>query len=400
MRTVTVAPPPTAWELLSQVPHRAYFSAGVGAFVLLALWWSVALPVAGLTAQPSVLVHGLMMPLGIFPSFMLGFVFTAGPRWLGAQAPKGHLPLAIGQLSGLFLMLLGFMLGGYWPLPGLAVLFVVWWWATWLWFDCIARAPQGDHRHAHYILLAMLAGNLALLAVMAWVLSNDAAFWLLARNLILWGWIVPIFLVVAHRMIPFFTQSVLPERKVWRPVLLLQGWLAGCAVLAVVLTTGHAQVAALVALALAIATAGTGLQWAGKRLRGACGGNRLLAMLHLSFAWLPLAFLLLALEQAGLAVGTAATHAISMGFCSTMMVGFVTRVSLGHSGRPLQASNLHWLLYLGLHATAALRVVAALTSAGPWLLHATAALWLVLIVTWATHMLPFYWQPRVDGQPG
>lgn len=400
MRTVSVAAPPSAWELLSQVPHRAYFSAGVGAFVLLALWWSVALPFAGLTAQPSVLVHGLMMPLGIFPSFMLGFVFTAGPRWLGTQAPKGHLPLAAGQLAGLALMLLGFMLGGYWPLPGLAVLFVVWWRATWLWFDCIARAPQGDHRHAHCILLAMLAGNLALLAVMAWVLSKDAAFWLLARNLILWGWIAPIFLVVAHRMIPFFTQSVLPERMVWRPVLLLQGWLAGCAALAVTLTAGYAQLAALVALVLSLTTAYTALQWAGKRLRGACGGNRLLAMLHLSFAWLPVAFLLLALEQAGLAIGTAATHAIGMGFCTTMMVGFVTRVSLGHSGRPLQAGNVHWLLYLGLHAVAALRVVAALTGAAPWLLHATAALWLLLIVIWATRMLPFYWQPRADGQPG
>lgn len=395
---------PTPWELLAQVPHRAYFSAGVGAFVLLALWWSVALPFAGMTAQPSVLVHGLMMPLGIFPSFMLGFVFTAGPRWIGVQAPKGHLPLAIGQLVGLGLMLLGFMLGDAWPLVGLSVLFVVWWWSTWLWFDCIARARsadnKGDHRHAWCILLAMLAGNLALLAVMAWVLSNDAMFWLLARNMILWGWIVPIFLVVAHRMIPFFTQSVLPQRVLLRPVSMLQSWLAGCAVLVVSLTMAYTQVAALTALALAIATGYTSLQWAGKQLRGACGGNRLLAMLHLSFAWLPVTFLLLALEQAGFAVGTAATHAIGMGFCSTMMVGFVTRVTLGHSGRALQASDMHWRLYLGLHAAAVLRVVLAISGGAPWLLHATAALWLLLIVVWAARMLPLYLQPRADGQPG
>lgn len=404
MRTLTVAPPPTPWELLAQVPHRAYFSAGVGAFVLLALWWSVALPFAGVTAQPSVLVHGLMMPLGIFPPFMLGFVFTAGPRWLGVQAPKGHLPLATGQFAGLALMLLGFMLGDAWPLLGLAVLFVVWWWATWLWFECITRAraldSKGDHRHACSILTAMLVGNFALLAVMAWVLSNDGMFWLLARNLILWGWIVPIFLVVAHRMIPFFTQSVLPQRVLWRPVSMLQCWLAGCAVLAVALTTGHAQVAALTAFALSLGTGYTALQWAGKRLRGACGGNRLLAMLHLSFAWLPIAFLLLALEQAGFTVGTAATHAIGMGFCSTMMVGFVTRVSLGHGGRPLRPSDLHWGLYLGLHAAAVLRIALALTAAAPWLLHATAALWLLLIVSWAACMLPVYLRPRADGQPG
>jgi uncharacterized protein involved in response to NO len=404
MIAIAAAPPPSPWELLAQVPHRAYFSAGVGALVLLALWWSVALPLVGVTAQPSMLVHGVMMPLGIFPPFMLGFVFTAGPRWLGVQAPKGHLLLALGQLTGLGLMLLGFMLGGLWPLLGLLVIFLVWWRATWLWFDCVARAPQGDHRHAHYILLAMLVGNVALLAVMSWVLGGDASLWLVARNLILWGWVVPIFLVVAHRMIPFFTQSVVPTRVLRRPARMLQFWLVGCAVLALSLTMGFAYLAAITALGLALATGYTALEWSGlwggAKLRGACGGNRLLAMLHFSFAWLPVAFALLALEQAGLVGGSAAVHAIGLGFCSTMLVGFVTRVTLGHSGRALQASGLYWYLYLALHAAAILRVVLALLPPAPWLLHATAALWLLLVVVWAAHMLPVYLQPRVDGQPG
>lgn len=400
MRTLTVAPPPTAWERLAQVPHRAYFGVGVCTFLLLALWWSVALPLQGVTAQPATLVHGLIMPLGIFPPFMLGFVFTAGPRWLGVQAPKGHLPLALGQLAGMAFILLGFHLGGNWPLPGLFLLFAVWWRATWLWSDCIARAPQSDRRHAHYIFAAMLIGNVAMLATMGWILSGDAMLWLVARNLLLWGWILPIFLVVAHRMIPFFTQSVVMERTLWRPIQLLQGWLTGCLVLALSLSLGWWMLAAATALALSFATGAASVQWAGRRLRGACGGNRLLAMLHLSFAWLPVAFFLLALEQLGFGVGSAAVHAFGLGFCSTMLVGFVTRVSLGHSGRALKPSNLHWALYLGLHVAAALRVALAITGAAPWLLHAVAGLWLLLVAVWAASMLPVYWQPRVDGQPG
>lgn len=404
MRTLTVVPPPTAWERMAQVPHRAYFCAGVCAFLLLALWWSVALPLQGVTAPPAMLVHGLMMPLGIFPPFMLGFVFTAGPRWLGVQAPKGHLPLALGQLTGLLLILLGFHLGRHWPLPGLLLLFVVWWRATWLWFDCIARArsidTKADHRHAEYVLTAMLIGNVALLVVGAWVLSGDANIWLLARNLILWGWILPIFMVVAHRMIPFFTQSVIPQRTLWRPIGMLQGWLLACAALVVTLTLGWSQAAAVIALLQAVALGYTSLQWAGRQWRGACGGNRLLAMLHLSFAWLSIGFLLLALGQGGYAVGSAAVHAFGLGFCSTMLVGFVTRVSLGHSGRALRPSNLHWALYLGLHVAAVLRVALAIAGGAPWALHAVAGLWLLLVAAWAVSMLPVYWQARVDGQPG
>lgn len=403
MRMMTGVPGTSPWQRFSQVPHRAYFSIGVLGILLLALWWSLALPLAGVTAQPSTLVHGLMMPLGIFPPFMLGFVFTAGPRWLSTPAPGGHLPLALAQIGGLLLTLIGFALGRHWALPGLLVLFVVWWRATGLWGACIAGAPRGDHRHANLMLAAMVAGNLGILAAAGWVLSNDSGFWLLARNLILWGWIAPIFLIVAHRMIPFFTQSVLPERVIWRPVQLLYGWLLGC-VLLVVAAVGHwPLLSAAVAAAMALSFAYTAWRWMGRpgvNLRGVYGGNRLLAMLHLAFAWLPVALTLKALGDLGLPLGSAAAHAVGLGFCTTMMVGFVTRVSMGHSGRPLQASDANWGLYLGLHAVALLRVAFVIIGGPPALLHGIAVLWLLLIVVWAAQMLPVYWRPRADGQPG
>ncbi|HWV18568.1 MAG TPA: NnrS family protein [Rhodocyclaceae bacterium] len=403
MRMMTGVPGTSAWQRFAQVPHRAYFSIGVLGILLLALWWSLALPLAGVTAQPSTLVHGLMMPLGIFPPFMLGFVFTAGPRWLSTPAPGGHLPLALAQIGGLLLALIGFACGGHWALPGLLVLFVVWWRATGLWGACIASAPAGDHRHARLMLAAMVIGNLGILAAAGWVLSSDGAFWLLARNLILWGWIVPIFLIVAHRMIPFFTQSVLPQRVIWRPVQLLYGWLAGCLLLVLAAVAQLPLLSAVVAAGMALSFAYTAWRWAGSpglRLRGVYGGNRLLTMLHLSFAWLPVALTLQALGDLGLPFGSAAAHAIGLGFCSTMMVGFVTRVSMGHSGRPLLASDMNWRLYLGLHAVALLRVAFVVIGGPAVLLHGIALLWLLLIILWAVQMLPLYWRPRADGQPG
>src|SRR5690606_9106346 len=250
--------------------------------------------------------------------------------------------------------------------------FVVWWRATALWGACIAGAPRGDHRHAYLMLAAMVAGNLGILAAAGWVLSNDSSFWLLARNFILWGWIMPIFLIVAHRMIPFFTQSVLPQRAIWRPVQLLYGWLAGCVLLAAAAVAQLPLLSAAVAAAMALAFAYTAWHWAGRpglKLRGMYGGNRLLAMLHLAFAWLPVALALQALGDLGLPLGSAAAHALGLGFCSTMMVGFVTRVSMGHSGRPLQAGDVSWYLYLGLHGVAALRVAFVIIGGPAALLH-------------------------------
>ena len=56
-----------------------------------ALWWAAAMLAqsGGHALQfglPPFLAHGLVMTLGFMPLFFTGFLFTAGPRWLGLPA--------------------------------------------------------------------------------------------------------------------------------------------------------------------------------------------------------------------------------------------------------------------------------------------------------------------------
>jgi uncharacterized protein involved in response to NO len=127
--------------------------------------------------------------------------------------------------------------------------------------------------------------------------------------------------------------------------------------------------------------------------------NRLLAMLHLSFAWLSVVFALQAASAFGAQIGSAMVHALALGFMGTMLVGFVSRVSFGHSGRPLQVSNLLWGVYLSLHLAAILRVAASVT-ATPAMMQVSASVWLILLLTWVGLMAPIYLHARADGQPG
>ncbi|NNM60726.1 MAG: hypothetical protein HKM03_00995 [Steroidobacteraceae bacterium] len=59
-------------------------------------------------------------------------------------------------------------------------------------------------------------------------------------------------------------------------------------------------------------------------------------MLHLAYAWLPVG---LAMKAAALLGGFAIAafwlHALTIGALSTMILGMMTRVSLGHTGRAL-----------------------------------------------------------------
>lgn len=381
---------------LAEVPHRACFAAGVAGIVSVSLWWVLMLAFPGTSAYPAVMAHGLMMPLSTFPLFMLGFLFTAGPRWLNLPPMTRQWPLAAAYLLGVLLALGGFTLGGAWPQPGLLLMLGAWSVGTLRWSGACARSQASDRRHARRMLAAMVMGVATYTAAFLWVWSGNGQLWLLARHLMFWAFLLPVFLVVSHRMVPFFTQAAMPFVKAWRPFWLLDCWLGAGLLLAVSGTMGWRWLEAGVALAMSASMAYTSWRWG----LVASLQNRLLAMLHLSFAWLAPALLLQGLGALGLPVGTAPAHALGLGFCCTMLVGFVTRVTMGHSGRPLVADNGYWAIYLALHGVALLRVGAALFGlGGPWM-HLLSAAWLALMLVWGARVLPIYWKARADGQPG
>jgi uncharacterized protein involved in response to NO len=78
----------------------------------------------------------------------------------------------------------------------------------------------------------------------------------------------------------------------------------------------------------------------------------------------------------------------------------VTRVSIGHSGRPLVADNVAWAAFWGLQIAVVLRIYGALPGAPGELMAAVALLWLVALAAWGLRLLGWYGRPRADGQAG
>ncbi|MEW9898671.1 NnrS family protein [Chitinivorax sp. PXF-14] len=375
-------------------PHRVFFFSGVLASCILLLWWSSSLLFGGQAhpAVPPVMAHALLMLLGVFPPFMLGFIFTAGPRWLAVQPPEGYLLAGGAYFGGTLLALIGLTEAPWLAAAGFALMAFAWFLVTWRWQRLIVRSTQADKRHARYLLMAMLLGIGAMLAALVWVASGDAGWWLASRELVLWGFLLPVFLTVAHRMIPFFSGNIIKPYQMWRPDWLLDVWIAGSLLLGALEWLGWHAVQAPLAFALAGLFGYTSVRWGVVKSLD----NRLLAMLHLAFAWLAPAMVLLGLGGLGVAVGAAPVHALGLGMFMTMLVGFVTRVTLGHSGRPLAADNVAWAIYCGLHGVALMRVLAALIG-NTALLHAASALWLVLMLLWAARVLPMYIRPKAPG---
>ena len=404
-------------------PHRLGFFLAMVVLMSSGAWWAlvqldrvsaaVALPYA---VSPS-LAHGTVMTFGFFPLFFSGFLFTAGPKWLGVQplaARQVLVPLLL-QAIGWTLWLIGVHLHGLSALAGLVLVWAGLVWVTGLFWGLIRRSQAEDQLHARAIGVACVVGCLSLAGL---ALNLLLGFPALARACLLtglWGFVLVVFVTVAHRMIPFFTSSAMPFIAAWRPFWVLWLMLAAAAFeaaavwveLAGPLPDGAATLW-LLARGMFELAAGAVLLWLAlvwglvQSLK-----NRLLAMLHIGFLWFGLALLLggaaqlLGWLQGAPVLALGALHALTMGCLASLMFAMVTRVSCGHSGRALVADRLVWSLFWLLQAATLLRLAAAAQAAlAPWLLLPAALLWAGVMAVWGLRQAGWYGRLRADGRPG
>lgn len=387
-------------------PHRIGFLLGCVLLLLSLGWWTVEMlaRVRGAALGmilPAMLLHGYLMLFGFFPLFMLGFIYTAGPRWLRVAAPtlRVYVPVMVGYGFGTLLVL-----GGGWvsaALPfGITLHAISWAAAVLVWIGRIRASDVPDKRHAHLIAAAFILGLLAQLMAIAWSAGYGAGVWQAAVHLGVWGFLLPVFLIVSHRMVPFFSGNVLAPYVVWNPPVLLLAlvgfaWMHGALAMLGVATW---PIDALFAAVLAYTVWRWGLVPSFK--------VPLLAMLHASLAWSAVSLALFSLQglfeaQGRYVLGFAPLHALTIGFFTTMLLGFVTRVSLGHSGRPLVASRFTWSLYWLMHGVAVTRVAADVVPGWQQPLYvASAVIALAAFVAWGTRFVPIYVRPREDGKEG
>jgi len=410
------------WQTILQAPHRLAFFLAIVLLLLQRAWWSVvqwdrlgAAWSLSYAVSPTV-IHSTAMTLGFMPLLFAGFLFTAGPKWLGVRPPPIHrlvTPLVL-QCVGWLLWTLGghvhllvAVVGGMLAWGGLLWVYVIF-------LRLVLQSPAPDRFHAQVITAAGFVGIAALGAVVLSLLLGTTDLVSPILLIALWGFLVNTYLAVAHRMLPFFTASALPMLTAWRPVWLMYLLLAVAGMESLLPwlqwlwsgSGGNASVWMSVRALLELSAGGTliwlSLSWGLlKSLQ-----VRLLAMLHVGFSWLGLSLFLSGVSQCiGSYTGTpylglGPLHALTMGFLGSVAFAMVTRVSRGHSGRPLTVDNLTWYGFWLLQAVVLLRVVAQLPGVSTQLLPLVATLWTLVMLIWAVPMLGWYGRARADGQAG
>jgi len=78
----------------------------------------------------------------------------------------------------------------------------------------------------------------------------------------------------------------------------------------------------------------------------------------------------------------------------------VTRVTQGHSGRPLVLGRVAALCFVAVQFVTLMRIGSEFSRDQPKGLALTACAWLAAFLPWVLRSLWIYITPRADGQPG
>ena len=369
-------------ELNRNTSGPALLSMGFRPFFLAGAVWALVAVIAWL---PQFFGHfalaGAFQPLdwhahevvfGYGAAVVTGFLLTAVPNWTGRLPIRGR-PLAALVLlwfSGRAAILLSGKIG--WALAGAidcAFLLTV--------CALIAReilAGKNTRNLKVLIFVGLLgAANIAfhIEAHVAGDASHGRRFGLAA--------LIALVMLIGGRVIPSFSHTYLARRGAGRMPKTFDRFDALCLAasvpsLAAWVVFPENRPVGLALMLAGLLNAARIARWAGERT----GGEPLVAILHLGYAFIPLGFFLSGLSAwSGAIPASAGVHAWGVGAIGVMTLAIMTRASLGHTGQSLHATRATKAIYAAALLAAVARIAAALTPAWAFaLLHVAALFWL------------------------
>lgn len=394
-------------------PHRVMFFGGAIQSLAVMLWWTLELAARyGIVGQPfswSVApsaAHVYLMIYSLLPFFMFGFLMTTFPRWMaGKEIPSKLYVTAFGLMFfGAMLFYVGLIDSAAILEIAVAISLVGWGIALYALVRVLLDTRPSDKRHPIVLSIALAMGWSGLASYLGWLFTDEYAFLNFSIQSGLWLFLLPLFVSVAHRMIPFFTSNALSQPNVPRPFWPWWTILAASVAHGALSFVGATNWLWLCDTPLAGAALYLSYLWGFRRSLS----NPLLAVLHVGFAWMGIAMLLYAIQSLVAFAwdesiwSLAPLHALTIGCYATLMIGMGTRVTLGHSGLPFNIGTPIKLMFVGMQLVAIVRVLAdVLPLESGYIWYVVSALgWLACFAPWVRRYLPAFWRPRADGQPG
>lgn len=375
---------------------RAFFAlAGLAALVLIVFW--NALFNGTLTTEhyfPDSYWHAHEMLLGYAVAVIAGFLLTAVKNWTGKPTVTGD------QLAGLCLLwLYGRILPFYaGELPDALIAAVDFAFLPALAYQVgkpIIQAKQYRNLFFIGLILLLALGNGLIHAQMLGLQENTAATGI---QLVV-ATIIILILLIAGRVFPFFTERGIPGTLIIKNPMLDNLSVASAVIVFALQLFGISGT--LLALAAIVAVVVNIARLSGWYVRRVIY-IPLLWVLYAGYGWIVLGFILTALSAYSLVLPSLALHAFTLGGIGVLTLGMMARVSLGHTGRAMKASNAIAIAFALINIAALFRVLLPIAMPGWYenLMYVSTLSWLAAFSLFIFIYAPILSNARLDGQDG
>ncbi len=380
----------TSNYFLSQV-HQPFFVAGIfwaiSLMTLFAVAYKLLLKGTVLLTVTPWMFHSYSLIFIVLTQFFIGFIFTTYPRFTQGEVVKksyymmtfllfqvGALLFSLGAFYNKTVLIIGMLFSFLGMLSFFYKLFTLY-----------LPTDKNLKHDPFWILFASALGvSTHILAISQEISSVDLHAYSIAFTL----YITFFTFTIAQRMVPFFSHSFADKRPIFVHVifsiLLIKTFFE---------VLDLQVVASIIDISLSIILYKEFMRWELKT----ASAPAILKILHIALLWLPLGLFLGALSQlSAYFLGTsfiyAQTHLIALGFVLTMLIGFGSRVALGHSGRPPHADKVLIKIFILTQILVLARYLYSFSFGTDlnlfWLFDISIMLWIILFMFWGIKFAP------------
>ncbi|PUE64182.1 NnrS family protein [Arcobacter caeni] len=350
------------YKKFSSQPHQPFFTSGI-LFLILFMALFVSVYSNTLILDNSVLTyHAYTMVFVIFIQFFLGFLFVVFPRFL-IQA-EIEIQVYMKQFLLYFFASLGIFLTLIFYSKATFIFQILMLIAQIMSFKLLYSIHKKSivkiKEDTKWVLISLFSGlvfhSLFIISSLNFPYSYE-----LSRFAIDGGFYLFLFMIIfaiSQRMIPFFTTAKVPSYVANKSVNLLTILFSLLAFKVILLSFDNAKINLLADIPLFIVITRELIKWKLPFFKSPA----IMWVLYLGLYWIPVAFFvsiiegLMAFYDPNIIFEKAVIHTMALGYFLTVLIGFGTRVILGHSGTTPHASNFAIFIFVVVQFIALLRI--------------------------------------------
>ena len=385
------------YKKFSSQPHQPFFTSGILFLILFMMLFSASYSNI-LVLDDSVLgFHAYPMVFVIFNQFFLGFLYVVFPRFL----IQAEIPIKdyMNQFILYFISSLGIFLSIIFFSKITFIFQIMMLFAQFLSFKLLYSIHKKSivkvKDDTKWVLISFIAGlffhTLYIFSTSIFSFSSE-----LSRLAIDGGFYLFIFMVIfviSQRMIPFFTTAKATDYVANKSKNLLTIVFSLLAFKVFLLSFDNVKINLLADIPLFIMFTRELIKWKLPFFKVPA----IMWVLYLGLYWIPFAFLISIIEgvmafyNPEIIFEKVVIHTMALGYFLTVLIGFGTRVILGHSGTTPHANNFAIFIFIAVQFISLLRIFTSFSLNFSldyiFLLNTTAILLILGLIVWSSRYI-------------